>query len=252
MNKFHDFLEQYTLTLTKQGILDDVKSAICFYMPKMQEIAFFEQEPQLFRLPYEVCWFEGEFDAAPSNNPTRKGTIKVAFLAKTNSSNGFYFELFVKIFPELRDQGWIRWGHVSYDSSNWELNPVDGTPPDTEKLMGFCVGYLAVFLTVLNCANVRRIKHDPPEALQKARSRRGRLPLFSFWTLDISLARDEQAKALGGSHASPRLHLRRGHSREHHSGKWCWVNPHTVGNKKLGIVHKDYNVNSIQEGMLTE
>ncbi len=46
----------------------------------------------------------------------------------------------------------------------------------------------------------------------------------------------------GGTHASPRLHLRRGHPRQYAPGKYCWVQPCVVGNKAAGMVHKDYAI----------
>lgn len=97
------------------------------------------------------------------------------------------------------------------------------------------------FLTALNCCNVRRTEHKPDTALQKARAKRGKQPLFSYWTLDIDLDHAQtDRESMGGTHASPRLHLRRGHARQYAEGKYCWVQPHVVGNKKLGMVHKDY------------
>lgn len=59
--------------------------------------------------------------------------------------------------------------------------------------------------------------------------------------LDIDLDHAQtDRESMGGTHASPRLHLRRGHARQYAEGKYCWVQPHVVGNKKLGMVHKDY------------
>jgi len=45
-----------------------------------------------------------------------------------------------------------------------------------------------------------------------------------------------------GTHASPALHLRRGHARQYSPGLYTWVQPCIVGNKKDGLVHKDYAV----------
>lgn len=46
----------------------------------------------------------------------------------------------------------------------------------------------------------------------------------------------------GGTHASPRLHLRRGHWRKYQNGEKKWIKPMWVGDKDLGVVHKDYEV----------
>lgn len=53
-----------------------------------------------------------------------------------------------------------------------------------------------------------------------------------------------QAKAhpTGGTHASPRLHDRRGHLRRLRGGKNVWVRPCKVGDASLGAVFHDYEV----------
>ncbi|MEI7836952.1 MAG: hypothetical protein WCK05_11170, partial [Planctomycetota bacterium] len=46
----------------------------------------------------------------------------------------------------------------------------------------------------------------------------------------------------GGSHASPRTHLRRGHIRRHPTAGRVWVNSTLVNPSALGSVNKDYAV----------
>lgn len=46
----------------------------------------------------------------------------------------------------------------------------------------------------------------------------------------------------GGTHASPRWHMRRGHWRNCKSGKRVWVEQMEVGDKSKGIIVKDYVV----------
>jgi hypothetical protein len=55
----------------------------------------------------------------------------------------------------------------------------------------------------------------------------------------------KQGDSLGGTHASPRLHLRRGHIRHCYTGQYVWVRPTTVGNKRLGIIFKDYDASGL-------
>lgn len=96
-------------------------------------------------------------------------------------------------------------------------------------------------ISAVNCTNVTRREIAPEPKLQRARLKRGKKPLFSYWVLE--LAQTERSESSGnGSHASPRLHLRRGHPRQYAPGKWTWVQPCAVGNKALGIVHKDYRL----------
>jgi hypothetical protein len=108
------------------------------------------------------------------------------------------------------------------------------------------IDVMAAFLSALNCTNIKRVEHRPDAKLQKARAKRGKQPLFSYWTLELDLSRAESSESLGGTHASPRLHLRRGHPRQYAPGKFTWVQPCAVGNKKAGMVHKDYAVRAPQ------
>lgn len=46
----------------------------------------------------------------------------------------------------------------------------------------------------------------------------------------------------GGTHASPRWHMRRGHWRKYKTGKRVWIDNMEVGDKSLGVVAHDYVV----------
>lgn len=112
---------------------------------------------------------------------------------------------------------------------------------DIVKNTGKIFRLFATYLTALNCCNIKRTEHKPEPSKQSVRRALGRQPLFSTWTLEIDLQRTEsEMPGHGGTHASPRLHLRRGHARQHKPGLWCWVQPHVVGDKSLGMIHKDY------------
>ncbi len=97
-------------------------------------------------------------------------------------------------------------------------------------------------IEVLNCSNVVYLD-IAPSRLKQGRIKKGKTPLFTYKTLHIKTGmRDEQKNHAGGTHASPRVHLRRGHIRTLASGKTTWVQPCVVGDKSKGIVHKDYSV----------
>lgn len=99
------------------------------------------------------------------------------------------------------------------------------------------------FLLFLNCANVRpRLAISPSEKLQQSARKRGNLPFDSYWILD--LGHDEtDAKGSGtSSHASPRMHFRRGHIRRLPTGKTTFVRACKVGNAEHGVVFKDYRL----------
>ena len=68
----------------------------------------------------------------------------------------------------------------------------------------------------------------------------------NFADTDIALSTDskeitESSNTFGGTHRSPRQHLRRGHIRRLPTKK-VWVNSAIIGNSKNGIIQKDYAV----------
>lgn len=103
---------------------------------------------------------------------------------------------------------------------------------------------VAQFLLLANCGNVSPVKiHEPSDKQIKAASKRRNAPFHSYWTLDCALPSSSvEARSLGGTHATPRLHMRRGHVRRLPTGKTTWVRQCAVGNANLGAVSKDYAV----------
>lgn len=73
------------------------------------------------------------------------------------------------------------------------------------------------------------------------RKRKGKQPLFSWHTIKIE-QKTAKNEPQGGTHASPRLHDRRGHWRTYPSGKRGWVKACKVGDASRGVVFKDYQV----------
>ncbi|MBX9877677.1 MAG: hypothetical protein K2Y22_04395 [Candidatus Obscuribacterales bacterium] len=102
----------------------------------------------------------------------------------------------------------------------------------------------ALVLCLLNCKNLLvPIDVIPSERLNKARQRRGKLPLVSHKLLRLRL--DVQNDRSNGSSCSNRdsrrLHLVRGHFKARKSGLYWW-SPFVRGSKELGLVTKDYLV----------
>lgn len=95
--------------------------------------------------------------------------------------------------------------------------------------------------SVINCANVTTAEVSAPAALNKKRQEKGKQPFFSYKVLQLSDERREAGKGgVGGNHASPRMHLRRGHLRRLES-KVVWVRPAMVNaGSNSGVVLKDY------------
>lgn len=73
----------------------------------------------------------------------------------------------------------------------------------------------------------------------RRKAAKGKPPSYSWRTVVVpSMLR--QRAINGGTHASPRLHERRGHWRNLSDGRKVWVRDCLVGNPDLGVVEKDY------------
>jgi hypothetical protein len=98
------------------------------------------------------------------------------------------------------------------------------------------------FFDVLACSNVATVSTPPSAALNKKRVKKGKLPILEYKTLTIVLDESRsESDPQGGTHASPRVHLRRGHIRRITPEKRVWVQPCVVGSKH-GMIVKDYKV----------
>ena len=104
-------------------------------------------------------------------------------------------------------------------------------------------------LSVMNCSNVKCVDNQPPTTLNKKRIKSGKVPLFSYKTLHLSIGDPNQAKNRNHDKSErngPRLHLRRGHIRRLAPNKTTWVQACMVGDKSRGVVMKDYYVTQSQ------
>ena len=97
--------------------------------------------------------------------------------------------------------------------------------------------------SVLNCANVGTADLTASAALNKKRIAKNLQPFFDYKILEVTNERSPRSNAGNGmDHASPKMHLRRGHLRRL-DGKAIWVRPAVVNpNSGRGAVHKDYAV----------
>lgn len=217
------------LSVYARDIVNHAESAICFHMGELASYESIPGEISLFRLPFTTCWFEVDDPAVG---------LKVGILANQLAGQDF---LHIILFRrKMRNWDCLGAARITPDLTSNKLL-YQTLEVDCLAALSEAGGSLCVFLTAINCCNVTRTEHKPVAALQKARAKRGKQPLFSYWTLDIDLDHEQtDRESMGGTHASPRLHLRRGHARQYAEGKYCWVQPHVVGNKALGMVHKDY------------
>ena len=209
----------------------EAQNAICFFGGDGEGISKLQAIDDLAVLPFDVCWFE--FFGIDNGNQVTIGIVAI------KNADGFDLCAFHK-----RGGRWYYVCEVQSLVTPGKILLYQGWP---ELGVGFHTNqsYLVrAFLSAMNCTNVARTEHRQPDKLQKARTKRGKKSLFSYWTLELTRDRAEGTQ-LGGTHSSPRLHLRRGHPRQYAPNKWTWVQPCAVGNKALGMVHKDYRLDGL-------
>jgi hypothetical protein len=104
-----------------------------------------------------------------------------------------------------------------------------------------------VILSLLLYLNARgvevRMTPVPSKKLNNKRAKQGKPPLLEYKYVDIGPRRVAYEREPGtGHHASPRLHIRRGHVRRSKFGKPFWVREHPVGDASLGVIAHGYKV----------
>ena len=220
------------------------RRAICFELGPVDLVTTMDPVPDLVRLPYPVCWFEGTV-VGPERTVILGALAQQLDPANSANINCLFFTRGKAVDVDGavgHGRSWLCMGYFELRVGQEKVGVGASPPPILEDAKAFAL-WIGCFLSALHCVNVQRVELPPPSAaLQRARAKKGKAPLFSTWTLDIVVPHTKQASRPneGGTHSSPRVHLRRGHPRQHSPGRWTWVQPHVVGNRSIGMVHKDY------------
>lgn len=215
------------------------------------------------RVPQAVVFHAGQVNDLPPPRPCNWATVRPSFprlVLEFDAQEQDVFSHSLMYIEQLEDgldgfmclpaqklrggswvtgyplRGWLK-ADGSFDFEAW------GSCPDhaMESLIGQWRMAAHVF-DVLRCVNVAVVDHPAPEKLNAKREARGKMPLFSFKTLALAVPNIRRTGVeLGGSHASPRIHLRRGHIRQLGDGRSVWVQSCVVGSKH-GVIHKDYRL----------
>ena len=108
-------------------------------------------------------------------------------------------------------------------------------------------------LILLNCKNIETKENVPPEKINKKRRKKGKQELFTYKTLQLCLPATQKSNldtAESKNDEAKRIHLCRGHFKIYtdenrlfgkHIGVYWWQ-PHLRGDKKSGLVEKDYAI----------
>lgn len=205
--------------------------AVCFKMGDVGDISHINCINELCILPFENCWFE--FTQSDKNKQYQlnvfvhvvvdKGVTNAFIYVENKTICGLTYVGSCRI-PDLR-QGYV----VVYDNSS-------------ERIIDLCIGCVRNFCSALNCSNVEKKKNVIDKKINDKRIKNGKLPIVEFYTLQIKKEFYDKNLHAKGSHASPRVHLRRGHFRRTFDGKCIWVQPCIVGDKDKGMINKDYRL----------
>lgn len=164
----------------------------------------------------------------------------------------------VDLYVDGRPEGWTLNGMHLLRMREWcERKPdgrmhcvkIDGGTEPADVVDGSAVPWavytLLMFVDALACTNVS-IERRPARPRSRAQIKANALPFDDYHVLvvDTAAARlgSSASAGVGGSHRSPRQHLRRGHIRRlHGSGRPIWVNAAVIG-AAGGRVVKSYEV----------
>ena len=205
------------------------EKAISFFAGEPSDFSLVHVTPELLKLPFPVTWVEM---ADPDT-----GMVFGALLTRDESIPEYAFQ--ATAFARGKAHKWvlIGWGNAIYEGGKAMLYTSSGS----DKAVGFIVKSAGKFLCAINCQNIQRQQNEPPNKLQKARTKRGKAPLFTYWTLQLKVKRQiTQGAAHDGTQTSRRFHLCRGHIKQRKTGNFWWQ-PHARGSIDAGLVHKDYN-----------
>lgn len=212
-------------------MLEIANEAICFDAGDIGSFEGLKINYDVVKLPFPTTWVEMKI-----NNYTHGYLMQ--------EEHGF---IAVQVWKKTQ-QAWVYLSSFVRENSTNEIVANNKQEKRLKEITlktdkspaGIYFSTVAAFLSVLNCCNVAKKEINPPEKVQKKRQKKGKQPIWSYWVLELKPT-SRSGEAQGGTHASPRVHLRRGHVREYRPGEYTWVQPCVVGQGN-GIVHKDYKL----------
>jgi hypothetical protein len=219
---------------------------ICEIKTKKTWLSTFQPYIPILKLPYNLISLELKLKFESPNNREECETIPAVILCK-QLDEGIAFYPFLGPTPNENDNWFCFTEKPCLLKGQWHEYPSlqVGPKDQTEsEFIGIILNVILNFLSALNCSNAEALDDDlPHEKLNKSRIKKGKTPLFSYKVLTINTQTSHVSSptTAQGKHNSPRVHLRRGHIRKL-PDKNVWVNSCVVGDKKSGIIHKEYLV----------
>ena len=219
----------------------DISDVVPTFSPELAETAFDQNAEGELHAPFETCLFD--FGTRPNGQ-------RVIILTKDSGDiiavRGLYFiHSRWQTLPYLVAcfKGKPRAEAVFFDTAF----PAIPIPKDFDLrednfvALRACLEAVMSALVMMGSESIKLVAVKAPKFINKKRIARGEEPLNSYTTVTIDVDAVHRAtERHGGTHASPRLHWRRGHKRHLPDGKTTWVRACLVGDPFAGTVSHDY------------
>lgn len=187
----------------------------------------------LTHLPYQrmaVCGFDAQ-----------KHKFMLYLLASANSVTVAGYVLWLNGKYEPIDP----FAYIDTDEGVRLMPPND---PDRPLKKEDCMAAMSIIGYMLDSLDTGGLAYQPTIKTNSITNKRliakGKSALIYDWRTVVIKPKPPEDDALGGTHASPRQHERRGHWRVTSNGRKVWVRNCTVGNASKGTVFHDYRVTS--------
>lgn len=225
---------------------------------KLEGQLAFKEMPEYLRFPYKKCWFDYRvFDESISNSINAfRGFLILSDEKNRNTINVLSFLKDTKSLWGMSDVVQILEIGEGM-ASRMLIYPALKSEINEDYYLWSDLSLLERSIRLLNCKNIVTEKIVVPEKLNKKRQRLGKQELFDYHILNVMRPSKVQGYSEKGEPTSHyRLHLCRGHLKtytlEHplfgkFTGQYWWQ-AQVRGNKKLGVVAKDYVVKRNTKG----
>lgn len=191
-------------------------------------------DDDMLRLPYPICFITGT---------QADGTAVVLRLHRHSTHES----LSVAGFVVGQRDDWKRSIEptvVTRVDRGLEISQPDGSRPSGDSEYAAVLEHIEDFLLSLRRPMKACVPTARPSLINRKRAAKGKGPALIDWHTVTVEPPMQKAEHKGGTHASPRLHDRRGHWRKYPSGKVGWVRECKVGDASRGTVFHDYKLTS--------
>lgn len=209
----------------------------------------FTENPDQLKFPFKICWFDYVLKKGDLN--VQRGTLietiddnvfMITFFNDCNASRGW---LVSDVIQKIN----IGTGDVE---RYFMFKQASGySDIQDEHALAIDISLLERSVRLLNCKNITTEKIKPPEKLNKCRTRKGKLPIYDYHVLNVTVpGKKGETRLKTDPLYHNRVHLCRGHFKEYTEDKplfgkctgLYWWQPHVRGQNKDGIIVKDYNI----------